>query len=289
MKKTFLVTGGAGFVGSHLCLYLKNKNHEVYSLDNYFTGKSSNHIDGVNYIEGETKDIKKLVNISPDVVFHLGEYSRVEQSFEDIDLVWKYNRFPITNIIEFCLENNSKLVYSGSSTKFGDGGKGKNMSPYAFSKSSNTELIKNYGEWYGLNFAISYFYNVYGPKEISNGKYATLIAKYRERMLNNLTLEIVMPGDQERNFTHIDDIINGLYFIQKYGEGDDYGIGSDRAYSVKEVADLFGGKVEYLPERKGNRMSAPIITKKLKDLGWKPKKSLDQYITLLKENNWNEL
>jgi len=288
MKKKFLVTGGAGFVGSHLCQKLLDNGHEVYSLDNYFTGSKLNHIDGVSYIKGETIEISKLVKFSPDVIFHLGEYSRVEQSFEDIDIVWKYNRYPITEIINFCLKNDTKLIYSGSSTKFGDDGAGKNMSPYAYSKSSNTDLIKNYADWFGLKYAITYFYNVYGPREISKGKYATLIARYRNRMLKGLPLEVVLPGIQRRNFTNIEDIISGLYCIQEHAEGDGFGIGADESHSVAEVAAMFGGEVINLPERKGNRIDAPILNKKLKKLGWMPTKKLNDYINELRKNNWQD-
>ena len=153
-----LVTGGAGFVGSNLCEALaKDPNNEVYSLDNYFTGSRENHVEGVTYIEGSTEHIFELMDFTPDLVYHLGEYSRVEQSFDDIDKVLLFNKIGTLKVLEFCRKNGCKLIYAGSSTKFGDGGMGKDQSPYAWSKSSNTELVKNYGNWYGLEYAIVYF------------------------------------------------------------------------------------------------------------------------------------
>ena len=177
--KRILITGGAGFIGSHLCeVLVKDVNNIVVSLDNYSTGSKENHIHGVEYIEGNTKDIELLINFYPDVIYHLGEYSRVEQSFEDIESVWSSNKDGIFPVLQFCRKCNSKLVYAGSSTKFGDGGLGRSQSPYAWTKASNTELVENYGDWFKVPYAVVYFYNVYGGREISSGKYATLIALF---------------------------------------------------------------------------------------------------------------
>lgn len=285
-----LVTGGAGFVASHLCEELaKNSSNDVYSLDNYFTGNINNHVSNVTYLKGSTKDIEELVHFTPDVVFHLGEYSRVEQSFEDVSLVWEYNKLGTLAVLEFVRKTGAKLIYAGSSTKYGDDGSGRNQSPYAWSKSSNTELVKNYGEWFGINYAITYFYNVYGKREIESGKYATLIALYKFKMRKNLPLTVVEPGTQLRNFTHVSDIINGLILVGELGFGDEYGIGNPEAYSIVDVAKLFGGEVEFLPSRKGNRMSAQVITEKTKSLGWKPLVYLSDYINTLRLNNWYDI
>lgn len=278
MKKKVLVTGGAGFVGSHLCEKLVARNYEVYSLDNYFTGSKENHIDGVTYIEGNTKDIKNLILFSPDIIYHLGEYSRVEQSFDDIEIVHEYNTQGTFQVLEFAKDNASKIVYSGSSTKFGDGGLGRNASPYAYTKASNTELVVNYGNWFNLPYAITYFYNVYGPREIQEGKYATLIALFKNKIKNNLPLTVVSPGTQKRNFTHIDDIISGLILVGENGHGDEFGIGSDESFSILEVANMFKGKIEMLSERKGNRLTSDTVTDKTKALGWTAKHSLEDYI-----------
>ena len=288
-KKKILVTGGAGFVGSHLCERLaQDLNNEVYSLDNYFTGSKNNHVENVTYIEGLTSDINQLINFTPDMVYHLGEYSRVEQSFDDIEKVWKYNKDGIFAVLEFVRKAGCKILYAGSSTKFGDGGLGRSASPYAWTKATNTELVENYGTWYNVPYAITYFYNVYGPREIQTGKYATLIALFKEKMKNGENLTIVSPGTQKRNFTHIDDIINGLVLVGENGYGDEFGIGSPEAYSIIEIAQMFGGTIDMLPERKGNRMTADVMTAKTEALGWKPIKTIKEYIMELKRSNFNE-
>jgi UDP-glucose 4-epimerase len=274
-----LVTGGAGFIGSNLCEKLsENKNNNIYSLDNYFTGSKDNHIPGVSYIEGETRDIDSLIDIKPDIIYHLGEYSRVEQSFGDIEKVWRYNKDGIFAVLEFCRKTGAKIVYSGSSTKFGDGGLGRSQSPYAWTKSSNTELVVNYGDWFNVPYAITYFYNVYGNREISTGKYATLIALFKDKFNNRKPLTIVSPGTQRRNFTHIDDIIRALVLVGEKGYGDEFGIGCKESFTILEIAQMFGSDIEILSERKGNRMTADVITKKTEELGWKATKSIKDYI-----------
>jgi UDP-glucose 4-epimerase len=286
-NKKILVTGGAGFVGSHLCDRLaQNSNYEVYSLDNYFTGSEDNHVDNVTYIKGDTKDIDKLITFTPDMVYHLGEYSRVEQSFDDIEQVWEYNKDGIFRVLEFVRKAGCKILYAGSSTKFGDGGLGRDASPYAWTKASNTELVINYGTWFNVPYTITYFYNVYGHREIQTGKYATLIALFKEKMKNNEPLTIVSPGTQKRNFTHIDDIVDALILVGENGYGDEFGIGSDESFSILEVAQLYDGEIQMLPERRGNRMSAEVVTDKTKALGWNPKRKLEDYIKECRDNNW---
>jgi len=286
MKK-ILVTGGAGFVGSHLCQRLaQDSNNDVYSLDNYFTGSEANHVPNVTYIKGSTKNISTLVTFNPDMVYHLGEYSRVEQSFDDIEKVWEYNKDGIFAVLEFVRKAGCKILYAGSSTKFGDGGLGRSASPYAWTKATNTELVMNYGTWFNVPYAITYFYNVYGEREIQTGKYATLIALFKEKMKNNEPLTIVSPGTQKRNFTHIDDIINGLVLVGENGYGDEFGIGSGEAFSIVEVAKMYGGEIQMLPERKGNRMTADVMSAKTEALGWKPKRKLVDYIDELRLKEW---
>jgi UDP-glucose 4-epimerase len=287
MKK-ILVTGGAGFVGSNLCERLaQDSNNDVYSLDNYFTGSADNHVPNVTYVEGSTENITELISFSPDMVYHLGEYSRVEQSFDDIDKVWKYNKNGIFAVLEFVRKHSCKILYAGSSTKYGDGGAGRCASPYAWTKASNTELVQNYGTWFNVPYAITYFYNVYGNREIQTGKYATLIALFKEKMINGEALTIVKPGTQKRNFTHIDDIIDGLILVGENGLGDEFGIGSPEAFTIKEIAEMYEGEIEMLPERKGNRMTAEVISAKTEALGWKPTRNIKSYIDHVKNNNWN--
>jgi UDP-glucose 4-epimerase len=274
-----LVTGGAGFIGSHLCERLVRKNHTVVSIDNYFTGSYDNHVDGVLYIKNDTRNLSTLIP-HPDfeLVYHLGEYSRVEQSFDDFQLVWEYNKLGTRAVLDFVKESGAKLVYAGSSTKFAHDHEGYIKSPYTWSKESNTEFVKLFCEWNSIDYAITYFYNVYGPREIDMSPYATLIALFKNKMLNGEPLTVVSPGTQIRNFTHVDDIIDGLVLVGEKGYGDEYGIGNQIGYSVLEVAEMFGGKIEMLPERRGNRMSADVVTEKTSALGWRASRKLKDYI-----------
>ncbi|WP_421856261.1 NAD-dependent epimerase/dehydratase family protein [Marinomonas sp.] len=231
--------------------------------------------------------ISTLVDFVPSMVYHLGEYSRVEQSFDDIEKVWAYNKDGIFAVLEFVRKVGCKILYAGSSTKFGDGGFGRSASPYAWTKASNTELVMNYGSWFNVPYAITYFYNVYGDREIQTGKYATLVALFKEKMRNKEPLTVVSPGSQKRNFTHIEDIIDGLVLVGEHGYGDEFGIGSEEGFSILEVANMFGGDVEMLPERKGNRMTAEVVTDKTKALGWSAKRTLLDYIETLRNSDWN--
>ncbi len=277
MAKTILVTGGAGFIGSHLCRRLKEEGHRVISLDNYFTGSRENHVPGVEYREGHTKDIESLVPESPDLVYHLGEYSRVEKSLTEPALVWDLNKIGTCAVLEFCRKKTVKIVYAGSSTKFGDGGLGRDQSPYAWAKASNTELVRNYGHWYGVPYAITYFYNVYGPGERA-GAYGTVIEIFKQKRMAGEPLTVNAPGTQKRNFTHIDDIVSALIIVGEKGEGDDFGIGNREAYSILEVAEMFGGDMRMGAEVLGNRMGSDIDTSKTELLGWRPTESLPAYI-----------
>jgi UDP-glucose 4-epimerase len=282
-NKKILIVGGAGFIGSHLSEKLVNGNH-VVSLDNYSTGSEKNHVEGVVYINGEAYDINEIFKKNDfDIIYHFGEYSRVEQSFIDYEFVIKNNLSSISKILTFCNKNNSKLIYSGSSTKFADEKGNGSASPYAWTKETNTFHIMNYAKWFGLNYAIVYFYNMYSGNEISNGKYATLIAKYKELYKKGLSLPVVLPGTQLRNFTHYEDTVDALILVGEKGKGDGYGIGSSEKFSVLDVAKMFGGEIEYLPERKGNRLSASLEIKKTLDLGWKQKHNLEQHI-----NEWKK-
>lgn len=280
-KKTILVTGGAGFVGSHLCERLIRDGHRVISLDNYFTGSPKNHIEGVEYREGHTKDINEHITETPEIVYHLGEYSRVAASIEEPNVVWDLNMFGTAGVLEFCRDRKCKLVYAGSSTKFSavrpDGIKGTSLSPYTWSKAANTELVKNYGDWYSLKYAIVYFYNVYGPRELS-GKYGTVIEIFRQKYLAGEPLGYRLPGTQTRNYTHVLDTVEGLVLVGEKGEGDEFGIGSDKAYATREVAEMFGCDIKPLPARKTSRPSARVNTDKVKALGWRETKNLEDYI-----------
>lgn len=275
--KTVLVTGGAGFIGSHLCERLVKEGYRVISLDNYFTGTKDAHAEGVEYREGHTKDIARLVPETPNLLYHLGEYSRVEKSLTEPEVVWDLNKLGTFAVLEFARTRGVKIVYAGSSTKFGDGGLGRDQSPYAWAKATNTELVRNYGSWYSMPYAITYFYNVYGPGERA-GAFGTLIEIFRQKRLAGESLTVNAPGTQKRNFTHIDDIIEGLVLVGEQGLGDDFGLGDKKAYSVLEVAELFGGDIVMKPEVAGNRMDSDIDTSKAELLGWTCTKHLPDYI-----------
>ena len=282
MKEKILVIGGAGFVGSNLCKKLAELDYRVVSLDNYFTGSSSNHHPNVKYINGDAGDIFNLLGYNPnqfDYIFHFGEYARVEQSFDDYQTVMDYNYHSFPTVLEFAKRSNAKFIYSGSSTKFSIGENGKMMSPYAYTKAQNTELLKAYAEWNDLEYAIVYFYNVYGNGEISNGKYSTVIAKFLKQVQEGANgLTITKPGTQKRNFTHIDDTIDGLIKVMQHGTGDNWGIGNSKAYSMLEVAEMMGADPLMVPERPGNRMAGEVHNEMLTALGWEPKVDLKDYI-----------
>lgn len=285
-KKTIVVTGGAGFVGSHLCERLYGEGHRVISLDNYFTGTRENHIPGVEYREGHTKDIDALIPETPDVVYHLGEYSRVEQSVLEPDIVHDLNTLGTAAVVAFWKKKKMKLVYAGSSTKFGDAGKARHTSPYARTKAENSELVRDIGEAQKLPYAITYFYNVYGPRERS-GVYGTVIEHFKRMYSAGAPCAIVKPGTQERNFTHVDDIVDGLILAGEKGQGDEYGLGNERAYSIFDVASLFGFGTDIVlfPERPGNRMTSLLNTEKIRALGWSTRRNLPEYIAKYTKTN----
>ena len=281
--KLILVTGGAGFVGSNLIRRLIADGHRVISLDNYFAGSREAHIDGAEYREGHTKDIEMLVPETPDLIYHLGEYSRVEQSLEEPKVVEDLNIVGTQAVLEYWQARKCKLVYAGSSTKFGDGGLAREATPYASSKADNTERVKEYGEKYSLPYAITYFYNVFGPGERS-GRYGTAIGIFAEQIKNGQPITVTSPGTQERNFTHIDDIVEGLMLVGEKGEGDEFGLGNEKAFSMLHVARLFGTDIIMLPPRAGNRMTSGIDTSKSRALGWEPKIALEDEIYKLTKN-----
>ena len=271
-----LIIGGAGFIGSHLCEAYSQK-HDVTSIDNYISGKKENHIPGVEYIHMDARDILSM-KADYNLIFHLGEYSRVEKSLERIDFVLQNNNSPILNILKFAKRSNAKFIYAGSSTKFADNGTNKFKSPYSFSKWQNSELVKFYCYLCSVPYAITYFYNVYGGRENPDGEYATVIAKFLNRHRMNKKLYVTKPGSQTRNFTYIDDTIEALKIIAESGVGDEYGIANPNTYSIDEVAKLISKDIEYVEENPANRMSSEVLTDKITALGWKPLQELSDYI-----------
>ena len=282
-KQTVLVTGGAGLIGPSLIELLLPK-YRVVSLDNYFIGSEKNHVEGAEYIKGHTKDIEALLGKeSPAIIFHLGEYSRVEQSFDDIALVWDLNVVGTFSVLEYWKKRHCKLLYAGSSTKFSDSGHGRDQSPYAWMKATNTELVVNYGGWFNLPYAITYFYNNYGPRELSEGPYASVIGRFKEQYRKGKSITVVAPGTQKRNFTHVDDTARAVLMVGENGQGDEYGIGSPESYTILEIAKMFSDNVVMLPERRGNRIDSVVDTTKVeKEFGWKSEHTMREYIASLK-------
>lgn len=280
-NKQILITGGLGFVGSNLVKYL-SKNNNIYVIDNLFSGSLKNKHKNVLYFKAEAANInklKKIKNTKFDYIFHLGEYSRVEQSYEDIDKVIELNIKSFYEVVKFAKKKKCKLIYSGSSTVFGKYKSETDFSPYSWSKKINIDFLKRYSEWYKLNYAIAYFYNVYGDNEIGKGKYATVIAKFiKMKNQNRKFLPITSPGTQKRNFTHINDVISGLEIVALHGIGDEYGIGSNKSYSIIELAKLMNMKYTLTPPKKGNRLQGKLKTEKLKKLGWKPSFNLRDFL-----------
>ena len=257
-NKSVLITGGLGFVGSSLAHNLSKKN-KVYVLDNLFSGNKKNKVPNVKYKISDTSEIFNIYkNIKLDYVYHLGEYSRVEQSFDDIEYVYRFNTAPFFEVIKLTKHHDAKLIYCGSSTRFAKYDSISFHSPYAWSKKSNAEFLKIYNKWYGLKYAITYFYNVYGENEIPNGKYATVIAKFLDlKKRGSNFLPITSPGTQKRNFTHIEDIINGLIIVGQKGEGDNFGIGAKESYSIIQLADMLNMPIRLTPKKKVIVFQAP--------------------------------
>ncbi|PWB39154.1 MAG: ADP-L-glycero-D-manno-heptose-6-epimerase [Parcubacteria group bacterium] len=291
-QKIILVTGGAGFIGSNLVEQLvKDKNNRVISLDNYFTGTKDNHISGAEYKKGHTKDIQKHIKIRPDIIYHLGEYSRVAASLEEPSLVWDLNIAGTLGVLEFWRAHKCKLVYAGSSTKFSQGREndiaGKDLAPYTWAKAANTELIKNYSRWYGLDYSTVYFYNVYGPRERagqSDRAYGTVIETFKQAYLSKKPYEVREPGTQTRAFTHVVDTVSGLILAGEKGERAEYGICAAEVYSLLDVAQMFGGEVKMLPATKSSRSSGAIDSVAIKALGWSQKNTLADYIAAIKKS-----
>ena len=280
MTKTILVTGGAGHVGSHLIEELvANKDGRIISLDNYFNGSAKNHIPGAEYRRGHTKDIDTLIPEIPDIIYHLGEYARIAPSFNDVARIFDMNMAGTFAVAEFCRQRQvPKLVYAASSTKFAIEGDGRHQSPYAFTKATNVDLITDYGRWFGLPYAICYFYNAYGPRERGDGEYATVIAKFEHAYLSNLPLTVVKPGTQMRNFTYVKDLARGIALVGEEGSGDGYTLPNMKSYSILEIAQAFGGNIELIDGDPGRTASGEAPSRAREELGWDTTMDVMDYI-----------
>ena len=264
MKNLIIVTGGAGFVGSNLIeFFLKETNYKVISLDNYSSGSIKNHINHirVKYIKGDTTDIKKILDKYKNkinTIFHFGEFARIFQSFKRFDQCYQSNSIGSKSVFKFCLDNNIKLIYSATSASLGNKGKDKNLSPYAFTKSKNLELLENLKKWFNFKFEVIFFYNVYGPRQIKTGDMATVIGIFENQYLNKKPLTVVKPGTQTRRFTHINDTVKICYEAFKANKCKYYSISNKNSYSILEVAKMFKSKIKFLEPRSGERYASAL-------------------------------
>ena len=264
MKIYIVVTGGAGFVGSNLIEYLlKKTNKKIISLDNYSSGSQKNHIKNkrVKYLSGSTIEINKHLKKYENKIhslFHFGEFSRIYKSFKKFYDCFNSNSNGSHQVFKFCLDNNIKLIYSATSATFGNSGKNTNLSPYAFTKSKNLELLENLKNWFNLKYEIIYFYNVYGPRQIKEGEMATVIGIFEDQYLKNKPLTVVSPGTQTRRFTHINDTIKVCYDAWKKNRCAHYSISNLKTYSILEVADMFKSRKKLLKSREGERYASAL-------------------------------
>ena len=291
-KKKILVTGGAGFVGTNLIkLILKNTNYQIISLDNYSSGTKKNHIKSsrVKYMIGNTSNIsKKIKPQSINTVFHFGEFARIYQSFLKMNECIDSNSIGSNAVFNFCLKNKLKLIYSATSASLGNKGDDKNLSPYAFTKAKNLELLENLKKWYKFKYEVIYFYNVYGPHQISTGQMSTVIGIFEDHFKRKKALPVVKPGTQSRRFTHIDDTVKICYLAWKKNLSRHYSIASKKPYTILEVAKMFKSKIKYLPKRAGERYASALINKNLTNKIYKyyGKIDLKNYInTIIKKKD----
>ena len=269
MKNYIIVTGGAGFIGSNLIeLLIKKTKKNIISLDDYSTGLKKNHIKNsrVKYLKGKTANINKTLFIYRKrihSIFHFGEFARIYQSFKKFDECFDSNSIGSKAVFKFCLDNKIKLIYSATSASLGNKGVDKNLSPYAFTKAKNLELLENLKKWFGFKYEIIYFYNVYGTKHICSGKMATVIGIFENLYKKQLPLTVVKPGNQTRSFTHINDTIAVCFEAWKKNKCQHYSISHKKSYSILAVAKLFKSKIKYLPERAGERYASALTNMSL--------------------------
>ena len=288
-KKTIIVTGGAGFVGSNMIGYLlKKTKYKIISIDNYSSGYKKNHLKNksVKYLKANTKDIFRLIKYPKNIqaVFHFGEFARIYQSFISMNECIDSNTVGTNSIFNFCLKNNIKLIYSATSASLGNKGKDKNLSPYAFTKAKNLELLENLKKWFNFKFEVIYFYNVYGPKQITSGKMSTVIGIFEEAYKNKKPLPVVRPGTQTRRFTHINDTIEICYLAWRKNLSRHYSISSKQSHSIIEVAKMFKSKIKYLQKRPGERYASALTKMNLSNKVYRHfgKIKLSEYISGLK-------
>ena len=284
-KNTVVITGGAGFVGTNLInLFLEKTQFKIISIDNYSSGKKKNHIKNkrITYIKGDTRNIFSILKESDKInsIFHFGEFARIYQSFLKMNECINSNSIGSNAIFNYCLKNKIKLIYSATSASLGNNGNDKNLSPYAFTKSKNLELLENLKKWFNFKYEVIYFYNVYGPHQICIGDMATVIGIFEDHFKNNKPLPIVKPGNQSRRFTHISDTVEICYKAWKKNLCRHYSIANHKSYSILQVAKMFNAKIKYLPKRRGERYASALTNMSLSNKVYKHfgKINLDNYI-----------
>tara|TARA_B100000795_G_scaffold180987_1_gene137092 strand:+ start:2074 stop:2952 length:879 start_codon:yes stop_codon:yes gene_type:complete len=285
MQNIIIVTGGAGFIGSNLIKYLLEKTDlKIISIDNYSTGTKKNHVNhkNVKYIKGENINISKILKSYKKkikAIYHFGEFSRIYQSFLMTKKCLNSNIYNSFEVINFAKDNKIKIIYSATSSNLGNKGKDENLSPYAWTKSKNIELIKNYSKWFGLKYELVFFYNVYGPKQIAVGPMSALIGIFETQFKKKKLLTVVNPGNQKRDFTHIDDIVVGCYLALIKGKQNEYMLCTNKSYSIIQIAKMFKTKFRFIKSRPGDRFGSTILNNNAKKiLGFKAKKSIKDYI-----------
>ena len=292
MKNIIVVTGGAGFIGSNLIKTLiKKKGVKIISIDNYSTGKIKNHVKDkcVKYFKSDNLHIAKILEPYKKkikIIFHFGEFSRIHQSFINYKKCLEYNVHHSFRVIDFAKNNNIKIIYSATSSNLGNNGKDEHLSPYSWSKSKNIELIKNYNKWFKLKYELVYFYNVYGEGQIKNSNMAAVIGIFEELYKKRKPLTIVKPGTQKRDFTHISDIINGCILAWNKGKNSEYMLGTNKCYSIIQIAKMFKSKVKYIPSRQGERFNSTKTNNNAKKiLGYSAKIKITDYIKNFRKKN----
>ena len=292
-KNKIVITGGAGFVGTNLInLFIKKTKYKIISIDNYSSGSKLNHVKNsrIKYVKASTVDIFKIIKKPSEIktIFHFGEFPRIYQSFIKMNECIDSNSVGSNAVFNFCLKNKIKLIYSATSASLGNKGDDKNLSPYAFSKAKNLELLENLKKWFNFKFEVIYFYNVYGPHQISKGEMSTVIGIFEEHFKKHKPLPVVKPGTQTRRFTHIDDTVNICYLAWKKNLCRHYSIANKKSFSLLQVAKMFQSKIRFLPSRPGERYASALINKNLSNKIYKyfGKISLKDYIeNFISKNN----
>ena len=269
MKNKIIITGGAGFVGSNMIsLLLAKTKFSIISIDNYSTGSKKNHIKDmrVNYINSDTKNITKILSKYKNNIhslFHFGEFSRIYQSFLKMNECINSNSIGTNEVFNFCLKNKIKLIYSATSATVGNDGNDKNLSPYAFTKAKNLEMLDNLKNWFNFKFEVIYFYNVYGANQIGKGNMATVIGIFEDQYKKKTPLTVVRPGNQTRRFTHISDTVEVCYDAWKKNKCRHYSISSKNSFSILQVAKMFNSNIKFLPPRRGERFASALTNMNL--------------------------